>query len=73
MRIHKAAGLVYILKLPFSNKPSKSGWTPDNIRTEKISRILEQHGLHLEFDSTPSNFSISKEQGNEVICEINSM
>ena len=72
MRIHRATGLFYLLKLPFSSKKSKFAWTPDGVRTEKFSRFLEQHGPHLEFDSRSFNYSIAKEGSNGVMCEKNS-
>ena len=31
-------------------KKAKFYWTLDDIRTEKISRFLEQHGPQFEFD-----------------------
>ena len=36
--------------LTFTINTSKFDWTPDDIRIEKISRLLEQHGPYFEFD-----------------------
>ena len=33
------------------SETSKFDWTSDNIRIQKISRFLEKHGPHFEFDS----------------------
>ena len=52
-----------------SYKTSKFDWTVDNIRTKKISRFLEQHGLHFEFDSRSFNCSNPKEGSSGVIGE----
>ena len=60
--------------LTYLNKEtSKFEWTPDNIRIEKISRFLEQHKPHFEFDSRSFNFSMPKEISNGVIGERDSM
>ena len=56
-----------------SYKTSKFDWTLDNIRIEKISRFLEQHGLHFEFDSRSFNYRMPKEGSSGVIGERNSM
>ena len=48
-------------------KTSKLDWTLDKIIIEKISRFLEKHGLHLEFDSRPFNYSMPIEGSSEVI------
>ena len=48
---------------------SKFDWTLDNIRTEKISRSLEQHGPHFEFDSRSFNYAIPQEKNSGVIGE----
>ena len=44
------------------NKTSKFDWIPVNIRTEKISRFLEQDGPHFEFDSGSFNYYMPKER-----------
>ena len=56
----------------FLTKTSKFDWTPNDIRIEKISRFLEQHGTHFEFDSRTFNYSMPKEGSSGVIGENNS-
>ena len=53
-------------------KTNQFDWTLDGIR-EKISRFLEQHGPHFEFDSMSFYYSMSKEESSGVIGERNSM
>ena len=53
-------------------KTSKFDWTPDGIRIEKVTRFLEQHGPHLEFDSQSFNYSMLKEGSSGVTGKRNS-
>ena len=48
-------------------KTNKSDWTLDKIRTEKISRFLQQHGPHFEFDAKSFIYSVPKEESSGVI------
>ena len=45
---------------PFSEKTSKFDQMPDDIRIENISRLFEQHGPHVEFDSKLFNYYMPK-------------
>ena len=53
-----------------SHKISKFDWTLGNIRIEKISRIVELHGSHFEFDSRSFNYAMPKEESSGVIDAI---
>ena len=54
-----------------STETSKFDWMLDYIRKERISRFLEQHWPHFEFDSRSFNYSMPKEGKNGVIGERN--
>ena len=57
-----------------SYKTRKFEWALDNIRAENISRFLEQHWPHFEFDSRSFICSMPKEgsigvRGEKVLCD----
>ena len=58
-------------KCPNSLRTRKFDWTPGNIRIEKISRFLEKHGPHSEFNSRSFSSSMPKEGSSTVIGERN--
>ena len=59
-------GIIKIFQVQFLLKTSKFDWKHDHIRTEKISRFLEQHGPHSSFNSSSFNYSMPKEGSSEV-------
>ena len=56
---------------PTAFEMSKFDWTLDDNRIENISRFLEQHGPHFEFDSWSFNYYMPKEGSCDVIGERN--
>ena len=64
---------ISIILFPITKNKQANYWTSDDIRVEMISIFLEQHGPHLEFDSTSFNYSMPKEGISGVTGERKSM